>query len=242
MALPISKSKIDKRFCKQKFVMLGASKIGKSDFFSQEENSFFIEAEAGLNHLSVNKLPARNWEDLRGIYADLKQADNNGKFPYSLIVVDTIDKVVDYAEEEIIAKGKEFYKTIQINTIADLPNGAGWSRTRGLVTSFLDKLVELPCAIAIISHLTIKRIEEGVNKFDKSTISLWSSMGGDILAWADHTLHIEARMVGDRLIRIVYTKPTQTKEAGSRGNMIPDRMQWTENAKDNYNNFRKLFE
>lgn len=241
--LPMEKSKIDLSFKAQKIGCLGQSGIGKSDFFAQEENAFFVEAEAGLNFISCYKMPARNWQDLREIYRLLKEAEQSGKFPYSMIVIDTIDKIVDYAEEEIIIRAKKFYSKVanEINTISEIPNGAGWNKTRELVMNFISKLEQLPCAVAFISHLSIKRIEDGVRKYDKSTISLWAGIGNDMLAWADHILHIEAHMIGDKLVRTVYTKPTQSREAKSRGGAVPDGIRWGDNAKENWQNFRKLF-
>ncbi len=241
--LPVAKSEIDLRFCQQKIGILGQAGIGKSGFFAQEETALFIEAEAGLNFLSVYKVPARSWNDLREIYVSLKEAEKAGKFPYSIIVLDTIDKIVEYAEEEIVMRAKEFYKKMadEINSIGDIPNGGGWSKTRELVMNLMDKLEQLPCGIAFISHLSIKHIEDGVRKYDKSTISLWAGVGNDILAWADHIMNVEAHMQGDRLIRTVYTKPTQSREAKSRGGIVPDGIKWGENEKENYVAFRKLF-
>lgn len=241
--LPIEKSKINLDFKSQKIGILGQSGIGKSGFFAREDKAFFIEAEAGLNFQSVYKMPARCWSDLREIYSALKEAEKGGAFPYTIIVIDTIDKIVDFAEEEIVTRGKEFYSKIanEINTISDLPNGAGWNKTRELVSSFMNKLEQLPCAIAFISHLSIKRIQDGVRTFDKSTISLWAGVGNDMLAWADHILHVDAHMIGDKLVRTVYTKPTQSREAKSRGGVIQDGIKWTEDEKENWNSFRKIF-
>lgn len=239
----MEKSKIDLSFASQKIGMLGQSGIGKSDFFAQEDKAFFIEAEAGLNFISCYKMPARTWNDLREIYGVLKEAETSGKFPYTIIVIDTIDKIVDLAEDEIVKRGKEFYTKIanEINTISDLPNGAGWNKTRELVMNFMSKLEQLPCAVAFISHLSIKRIEDGVRKYDKSTISLWTGIGNDMLAWADHIMNVEAHMMGDKLIRTIYTKPTQSREAKSRGGVVTDGLKWSDSAKENWGQFRGLF-
>ena len=223
--------------------MIGPTGIGKSEFFAQDENAFFIDGEGGLNFLSVNKLPVRSWEDLREVYALLRQAEQDGKFPYSIVVIDTIDKIVDYAEEEIISRAREFYTKIanEINTIGDVPNGAGWNKTRGLVSNFLDKLEQLPCAIAYIGHLQIKRIEEGTRKYDKHTIAAWAGMAQELLAYPDHLLHIEAVLIGDKLRRTVWTKPTQSRECKSRGGIIENGWVWSDSMKENYQKFRGYF-
>jgi len=239
--LPLEKSKPDLSFKNQKFGMIGAAGIGKSDFFAQEDGALFIEAEAGLNFIETRKAPARCWDDLRDIYGQLIEMKKSGKFPYTLIVVDTIDQIVKYAETEIVQRAGEKYRGIEINTIGDVPNGGGWSKTRELVMSFINGLEQLPCAIAYIGHLSIKRVDKGLVKYDRSTISLWAGVGNDMLAWADHIMHVEANMRGETLIRTVWTKPTQSREAKSRGGVIPNGWKWEEDMKVNYGTFRKLF-
>lgn len=241
--LPTGKSKKNLDFNSQKFGMIGAAGIGKSEFWAQDPKAFFIESEAGLNFLEVFKMPARSWNDLRNIYALLKNAENEGKFPYSVVVMDTIDRIVDYAEEEVIEKAREFYTKIadQINTIGDIPNGAGWFKTKDKVMNLLNKLEELPCAVAYVGHVTNKLFEDGVRKWHKSTINIGGKLGLELLAWPDHVLHVEAMLVGDKLTRSVWTKPTQSREAKSRGGVVPNGVKWTEDMKKNYEEFRKLF-
>ena len=242
--LPVAKSEIDLSFNKQKIGIIGASGIGKSDFLSQDEKAFFIEAEAGLNFISVYKLPARNWQDIRDIYAVLREKAIEGNFPYNIVTIDTIDRVCDFAEEEIVAKAKEFYSKIanEINTIADVPNGAGWARAKDLVMSLLNKLEELPCAVAYIGHLQTKELKDPAgNKYHKQTINIGGKMGLELLAWCDHLLYVDSRMVGDKLRRVIYTKPTQTKEAKSRGGIIEDGTIWSDDMSENYKKFRSHF-
>ena len=244
MELPKKKSGINKDFKDQKFAMIGQSGIGKSEFFTHDEKAFFIQTEAGLNAYDVFKLEARSWNDLKNIYIKLKEAADGGQFPYTTIVIDTIDKVVKYAEEETIARGKKHFARIAdtINSVGDIPNGGGWYTQKKLVMGFIDSIEQLPCAVAFIGHLTIKKIEETTgNKYDKCTINIGGKLGEDLLAWADHILHVKGMMRGETLQRTVYTKPTQSREAKSRGCMVPDGTKWEASGKVNYDNFRKLF-
>ncbi len=240
--LPTEKSKINLNWKDCKFGMLGASGIGKSEFWAQDDKALFIEAEAGLNFLEVYKVAVRSWDEIRGIYGALKAIVDSGQaFPYSTIVLDTIDRVKDYAEEEIIGRAKAFYKKMEINTIADIPNGAGWFRSKELINALLNKLAELPCAVAYISHLSTKRVKEIGNEYDKQTISIGGQMGEGLLAWTDHTLHVEAVLRGDRLIRTVWSIPTQSREAKSRGGIVPNGWRWTDDMKENFSKLRGLF-
>lgn len=224
--------------------MIGASGIGKSCFFSQDPNAFFIEAEAGLNAYEVFKMPVRSLDDLRKVYALLKDKADKGDFPYSIVVIDTIDKIVEYTANEVIAEAKQFFKKMadDIHTLFDIPEGGGWDRQKNKIRTLLTAFEQLPCAVALIGHLENKTMRpKNQKEFNKDTISIGGKVGGDILAWSDHTLHVQATMQGDTLIRTVFTKPTESREAKSRGGMIPDMMRWGNNDKENYDNFRKLF-
>lgn len=241
ITLPTKKTDVDSRFTSQRFGMLGLAGIGKSEFWAQDENALFLNTEGGLNALKVFEIPIRSWSDLREAYGALKIQADTGSFPYSIIVIDTVDRLVDLAQEETVNRAKEFYKKIEINTIGDIPNGAGWYKQKEMVMGFFNKLELLPCAIAFIAHSDIKRIKDTTAEYDKVTISIGGQLGDDLLAFTDHTLNIEAHRFGDKLQRIVYTMPSQSREAKSRGSMIPNGMKWSDNMAENYKAFRGLF-
>jgi len=242
MELPKVKSKVDKRYCAQKFGMIGASGIGKSSFWAQDLKAFFIECEPGLNFLEVYKLPMRDWADLRDIYGALSEAVKAGTFDYDVIVIDTIDRFISCVNEEIVERAKSFYKNIDINTVGDIPNGAGWFKSKELMLVTLKKFEEFPCAVAYIGHLSTKRLKMGSVEYDKHTISIGGQMGEELLGWTDHTLHVEAVKRGDRLYRTIWTKPTQSREAKSRGGIVADGTKWGDDMRVNYGEFRGLFE
>ncbi len=241
ISLPVEKSKINNNFKSQKFLMLGSAGIGKSAFWAQDPKALFLETESGLNALEVFKLSIRSWNDLREAYAALKASADSGKFPYDLIVMDTVDRLVDFAQEETIARAKDFYKKIEVNTIGDIPQGGGWYKVKEMVMSFFNKLELLNCAIALIAHSDIKRIKDTTSEFDKNTISIGGQLGDDIIAFPDHVMNVESHMIGDRIQRLVLTIPTQSREAKSRGGMIPSGMKWGDNTSENYKAFRALF-
>lgn len=242
MKLPDKKSAINRKFKDQKFGMIGMSGIGKSEFWAQDDNALFIEAEPGLHFLEVYKVPMRSFQDLQEIYSALITAVKNNNFPYSIIVFDTIDRVITCVNEEIIGRAKSFYKNVEINTIGDIPNGAGWFKSRELMMNILNKFDQLPCAIAYVGHLSTKRVKDIAGEYDRNTISVGGQLGEELLAWTDHTLYVEALIKGDRLYRTVWTKPTQSKEAKSRGGVIPDGWTWDGDMKKNYKYFREFFE
>ena len=245
LQLPTVASEVDRKWTSQKFGVIGPSGIGKSKLFSFDPNSFYIQTESGLNHLAVKKLPARSWEEFKDIVSLLFQSYQAGKFPYEggTLIIDTADRWIDLAEQEVISRGRNKFKDVPINTIGDIPNGAGWSWTRELIGNSLAKLEELPCAIAFIAHLEQKEVKTATDKYHKSTISIGGKLGGDLMAWCDHLLNIESELSRDGDIkRTVRTLPTRNVEAKSREGMVPHNWHWTSNDEENWKKLRAMFE
>lgn len=225
--------------------MLGPGKIGKSDFWSRGEKTLFLECEPGLNHLEVMSLQCRGWSDIQQAGGLLYKAWEKGGLLYDTLVIDTADRFVAYANEEIITRAKEKYKeevASKINSIGDIPNGSGWYWSTELVTNALRKFTDLPLAVVLIAHVERKTVEEPTRKYTRETISIGGQTGTNILHWADHTLLVRARQNGDKIERCLRTKPMDSMEAGSRGNIVEDGFMWEASMAENYRKFRALFE
>jgi len=240
LVLPTQKSSVDNRWISQKTVVIGPPGIGKSEFFSHGEKTLYVQTEAGLNHLSVMKVPITSWEDFRELYTELIKAK---PLPYDTIVIDTVDKWVDLANAEIVDRGRNKYKAAEINVIGDIPNGAGWAWSTDLVENALAKLEQLDAHIVLIGHLDRKEVKKPNNvSMHLQTISIGGKTGRAIISWPDHLLNIEAAFKGQDMVRTVRTFPTSTIDAKSRGGMVPNNWAWDSDSKVNYTKFRSLFQ
>lgn len=241
LTLPTTRSEIDKRWISQKFLVIGAPGVGKSSLFSTAEKTLYIQTEAGLNHLSVIKMPCRSWAEFKEILSLLTQAKNEGKMPYDTVCVDSLDKWIDLAHEEVIERGKAKFKNMDINVVGDIPNGSGWFWTTELIENALDKLTALDICVVLIGHLEVKEIKEPTRSVHKLTVSVGGKLGGMLCAWCDHLLSVEAKTMGNETKRTVKTQPTASLEAKSRGALVPDGWTWTGDIKANYDQLRKWF-
>lgn len=242
LVLPTQRSEVDRRYISQKVGMIGPPGIGKSEFWSYC-NGLYIQTENGLNHLKVMKTPCRSWDEAKAIYSALiQQYQADGKLPYDTIIVDTIDKLVDLAQQEAVERGRNKFKNIEINVIGDIPNGAGWAWAQDLVENYLHKLEELPCCVAYVGHLELKEIKEPTRSINKQTISIGGKMGGMLTAWPDHFMNVTGTYSGTELKRSVRTLPSQTIEAKSRGGMVKDGWVWPKETEAAWKEFRALFE
>lgn len=249
MTLPLEATASSKKWIEQRFLMIGAGKSGKSSWWSWGDKTFFFDFEGGLKHLSVKKLPCRSWDDFIEVCRELYIAFKDGKFPYDTGVIDTYDRMVDMASEQVVELAKKRYakavdKGLEINVIGDVPEGVGWDMRTQLVSNAVNKLADLPWALVLISHVNTREITDGQRKINKDTISVGGQTGTKIIHWADHTLHVKASMNGSEIVRVIRTKPMDVLEAGSRGNVVPDgfRMENGEKERESYLRFRQLFD
>lgn len=170
------------------------------------------------------------------------KAKVEGTLTFDTVVIDTVDRWIDLANEEVISKSKAKYRQIEIDSIGDVPNGAGWYKATELISSYLNKLEKLGVCVVLIGHLSAKEIKDRTQSYHRETISIGGKMGESLLHWSDHTIFMEGIRQGDRIRRIIHTKPTQTREGKSRDGAIPTGMELGEDMVENYKKLRGLFE
>lgn len=230
--------------------MMGHSGVGKSTFWSFANNPLYIQTEKGLNFLDVCKVECKCYADVMNVIDELIKkysecATNKTEFPYDLIVVDTVDRFVDFAYQATLEWANQRYKkTGGHETIQDIADGTlGWSIRQSLVGRLLIELDKLPVAKALIAHDELKTIKEkGTPDYTKTTISIGGKVGGDLLAWVDHNLLVVGKMQGDSLKRTVYTQPSQSRECKSRGGIVKNGWVWSDNDVDNFKKLREQFD
>ena len=245
LVLPTEPTLPTKRWEDQRFLLIGQAGVGKSTWVANDPDAFFIDTEGNLSHLGVKRLPCRSWDDFRAIYEALYAKATEGAFPYKTIVIDTADRWLALAEEEVIGRAREKYSAAvaaKIFTIGDIPEGNGWAQTTKLIMTALDKLDQFPAALMLIAHVKQTKVEEPTQKYDKETVSLWGGVGNNVLGWVKHTLHIQAMYTGDTLQRWIRTLPSKGLESKSHGGLVPDKMKWqTADLKAEWTAFRSLF-
>ena len=244
LTLPTVKTGPSKKWSEQKFLTIGQGKLGKSHFWSMGDKTLFLEFEAGLNHLECLRVPVRSWEEFVEVLNALYKAHQAGQFPYDTLVVDTLDRMIDLGNEYVIDRAREKYeKSVgsKIETIGDIPNGAGWFNASNLIRITLDKMKAFPAALVLIGHTKLDRLKDGTREYTKATINIGGQMGTGLIHWADHTLHWKARLRGDTIERNIRTVPSEELEAGSRGSVVPDGFRIDGDMKASYQKFRSLF-
>ena len=231
-----------KKFSRQKFIMLGESKTGKTKFWScAGDKAFFFRTEAGHNHVRTIGADCRCLDDILEWKTKLMQAKASGIFPFEVVVFDTGDRLVDYVDESVLDWANAKYKK-EFSSVGDIAEGIGWFVRMQKINQLLKQFEELGCAVALIFHTAQdSRTDEAGKPYKKDTINVGGKAGTAILAWADHILNVRSVYVGDIMARKMLCRGSKTVEAGSRSN-LPASMVWCEDDSKNFTEFRKLFE
>lgn len=235
-----------KLWIKQKFILIGAGKSGKTKFLScAGDKAFWFRTEAGHNHVKTIGADIFDLKEFDKWKTKLFQAKTGGIFPFETIVIDTCDRLMDYIADDIVEKARNKFTKTEINGIGDIPEGQGWYALKTSINLLLRQFEELPAAVFLVFHVGKDVLnEEGDTKktFVKETINIGGKAGTALLGWADHVLHIRTGFVGDLQARKLVLRGSKTVEAGSRLKEVPASMLWTENDQSNYDSFRKLFD
>ncbi len=243
MGLTTTLSEVNLYWRFQKSIMLGPSKIGKTEFWAQgKEKTFFIKTEAGHNHVPHIGMECRSLDDFRAIMGKLLAANKAHIFPYDTVVLDTGDRMLNLIDVDCVDRGIEKYPNNEVNGVGDIPNGSGWFWRTCEINHMLAYLEELPCAVVIIFHVAQEEREDVVGrKYKCDTINLGGKAGKSLLGWADHILHMKTAVAGNDLVRKMVLKGTKNVEAGTRLAGAPSELRWGNDSAANYAEFRKLF-
>ena len=93
-----------------------------------------------------------------------------------------------------------------------------------LFTRAITKLVKTQYGIVMISHGKLLELEVRGRKFNRTIPSLPNIARNIIMGLADIVLFIESKNIEGKDVRIVWTKPTESWEAGDRTNLLPEQL------------------
>lgn len=225
LGISLDESEIRHVWSEQKFIHVAPSKWGKSVFWAQDDMPYFIRLENRHRHFKNIGVDCRTYPEIDKEITKLIQAKMKGVFPFTSVIIDPVDRLLQRIDEEVMDWGERTFKQ-GFNSIGDIPNGAGWSRRTALTNAFLARFEELPCAKVLLFHSYVEEKDDRKgSKIKKQSIDVGGKAGSKLLGWADHILHGELVQVGEQTVRRLHTKGTQTMEAGKSNPKLPDCMQ-----------------
>ena len=183
-------------------LMYGPPKIGKTTMLSSLDKCLIIDTESGSNMIEVHILHANNRKELIEI---LKQAREGHEFKY--IAIDTIDKVVQWAEEAVCQENS-------VQALADLPFGKGWGLARDKVMNTIHAFKDVCDHLIIVGHRkTAKAVVEGQATVEPESLDITGRLKNMIMSDSDAIGYV-FRDENEKLM--ISFKSDDALEAGSR--------------------------
>jgi hypothetical protein len=157
-------------------VLFGKPKSGKTTIMSKLDDCLLIDLENGSDFLEVLSVKANNLTELYSIKQALEQKikENDNKFPYKYIAIDTATKL----EEMSLILAKKLYKdTVQGkgfegNDVTKLPNGAGYRFVREAFEQIIDWFIPLCDALILLAHTNVTLINKEGKELNEMKVDL----------------------------------------------------------------------
>lgn len=213
--LPTEKSCKEVKLSKQKIIVYGRPKVGKSTFCSYFEDAIFLATEPGLNHLEVFKVNITTWEDFLKVCGEIATGDHN----FKTVVIDTVDNLVDLCSDYMC-------KQNNIDHPGDLKGGKGWTDITSELRRKLVKLASLPYGLVIVSHSKQEEIETKTKKYNRFTIDIGGKNKSLILNMADIILFIDSEIRDGEEIGVIRTKPSVFWDAGDKSELLDSNIEY----------------
>lgn len=131
----------------------GAFGSGKTTTAVKAEKSLLLATEAGYKAIpGVKAVDIKSWGDFLTAIAQLKKPQ--AMEAYKTIVIDTLDNLAFYANEEVLSKNG-------VSKISDIPFGAGYTQLEAMFRKALKELADR-YGVIIVAHPNQKQEEIAV--------------------------------------------------------------------------------
>lgn len=219
-AIPISDPGLV-RLDRQKVLLYGPPKIGKTTLAGEFPNALFLDGEAGTLNLAVPtfetligkdrvKDPIRTWEDVlkaTTVLAELKDMEGT-------VVVDPVNEIFGWCRTFVLKQNGWDHET-------DGAYGKGWRAVRDEFSRWTSRLVGLPYGLVFVAHVNEIEVETATEKYQKVVPRMDKAAKEIIEPMADIILYAHSRTFPEQGIhspvQVVQTKPTKQVTAGERG-------------------------
>ena len=196
-------------------VVYGPPGIGKSTFGASLPEPVFLQAERGLDQITVPKFPLPR--DFAALYAQIDALDRE-EHPYKSIVLDTLDATEVLIWQRVCAEGK-------CKSIEDYGGGygKGYVRAREMWTGLLTKLSDMSerFNVVLLAHSHLKTVNDPMLSaaYDLHKIKIHDKSAEIIRQMVDLILFAN--------LDVSVTKETPKARKG-RSVMSGDRLLWTQ--------------
>ncbi len=168
-------------------VLFGKPKAGKTTAVAQLKNSLIIDLEDGSWHVDCMSVKVTSVAEIGQVIQAIKASyKETGKWPYEFIVLDSVTKLEEMAEELAlqIYKSEPLGKNYQ-GEILKLPNGLGYKYLREAMNKVIDALREIAPHLILVGHTKLSMIRKEDIEVGEMSIDLTGKISEQILGEAD---------------------------------------------------------
>ena len=216
ITLPTKKSKPQFSMNNLSMLLYGAPKIGKSTFCSRAEDALFIATEPGLNHLETYNIRVNSWREFLEAMALIAK----GNHPFKTIVIDTVDKLCDFCEQELCAQNN-------VVSLSDFVFGKGYALYKTEMSRVFQKIFALNMGVILTSHTQLTEVDTPQGRITRWTPTFPKRIQDviipmvDIIGFAQNVVSLNEK--GERVEeRVLQTKTSSLWEAGDRTGRLPE--------------------
>lgn len=207
--LPTERSVVD-NYNPKLLIIFGKPKCGKSSFVAAIDDNLIIDLEDGYRALSVMKVQARTFKDMKDIKdAILAKGKELKKAPYRFITIDNATRL----EEMSVPLAAELYRQTPMGAgwgllkdtkgmpvkdpktgqmvpdpkadVRQLANGAGWLYMRKAMRQLVDMFKPLCESLILVCHVKDKQIKKNSEEMVEMAVDLAGKTGDIICGEAD---------------------------------------------------------
>ena len=199
--------------------LYGPPKIGKSELCSQLYDPLFLKTEPGLKFIKTKKMTIKDWAMFRKVVINLEK--HLGKEIHArVIIVDTADNLFRFCSAYVAIKKKFEHPS-------DLKWGKGWEAISTEWHHWIVRLCNLGIGVVFISHSVEKEITSRSISITKTMPALPNTAYKSLNALADFIFFMGFKSYKKKgkkkpvEKRVIYTRPSEAMEAGSRKKELP---------------------
>tara|TARA_R100000750_G_C2336653_1_gene92370 strand:+ start:659 stop:1375 length:717 start_codon:yes stop_codon:yes gene_type:complete len=192
-------------------LLYGPPKIGKTTMLSKLDGCLIVDTEKGSHMIKGLIAEVNSYEEFKSFIAEAYEHRKEWGITERYLAVDTIDKLVDWIEQEIVANHNNEHQQ-KIEYFGDLAYGKGYAIQRDKITKIINHLEMITKYIIIVGHRKLGSTDEA-GLVSPQSLDLTGKLKNMLMSRSDAIGYVFRD--DDENLKISF-KSDGTLEAGSR--------------------------